>query len=561
MSDMKKRDKMRDKKQLLPGIAVAVAISFLVFLYAPVDLYCSNISEFWFDYKILITASLGMFVVATVVLCLGYFLLWLIHPVVYRIGLAGGFIVLLCTYVQGNFLVKNLPPLDGTTIVWDNFTILRTEGIILWSVVAVVAILMYVFLKKELFSKTVMYLSGALTLMLLITGVSVTLTSGALEEKARYQIGGNKQFTMSEDQNFVILLLDSVDARTFSEMLESHPEYESSFRDFTYFENTIGAYSCTKRAVPYILSGDWYENDERFEDYMHRMYQESPLFNTLQERGYNLELCDTELYMDDEIAEMFSNIYRVDYKLTSYVKFSKPLLKLIGFRYAPFELKKLCIFKSAAFDELIRVENSGEELSFSPTDHLFKDRLDETGITTEDSNSKFKFIHLNGAHVPFIYDKDMNIIDEMEGTYEQSLQAVILGAEDYVEKLRESGAYDNTVLIIMSDHGFNGSLGKMGDAAWLRPCPLFLVKGINESHDSMQISEAPISFEDLQEAYVRLLDGKTSDEIFDWKEGDTRERRFLKYSFLDEDHMEEYLQTGYAFDMDTMIPTGREFNK
>ena len=46
--------KKRDKKQLLPGIVVAAAISFLVFLYAPVDLYCSNISEFWFDFGILI---------------------------------------------------------------------------------------------------------------------------------------------------------------------------------------------------------------------------------------------------------------------------------------------------------------------------------------------------------------------------------------------------------------------------------------------------------------------------------------------------------------------------
>lgn len=53
--------KKRDKKQLLPGIVVAAAISFLVFLYAPVDLYCSNISEFWFDFGILIRASLGLF--------------------------------------------------------------------------------------------------------------------------------------------------------------------------------------------------------------------------------------------------------------------------------------------------------------------------------------------------------------------------------------------------------------------------------------------------------------------------------------------------------------------
>ena len=82
--------KKRDKKQLLPGIVVAVAISFLVLLYAPVDLYCSNISEFWFDFGILIRASLGLFLIGTVVLLLIYIVLWLIHPVLYRIGLAGG---------------------------------------------------------------------------------------------------------------------------------------------------------------------------------------------------------------------------------------------------------------------------------------------------------------------------------------------------------------------------------------------------------------------------------------------------------------------------------------
>ena len=175
--------KKRDKKQLLPGIVVAAAISFLVFLYAPVDLYCSNISEFWFDFGILIRASLGLFLIGTVVLLLIYIVLWLIHPVLYRIGLAGGFLGLICTYIQGNFLIRNLPPLDGTTIRWEEYTFLRTEDFILWGIGFVVVVLMYIFLKKDLLSKTVMYLSGGLTLMLLITAVSVVFTSGALQEK------------------------------------------------------------------------------------------------------------------------------------------------------------------------------------------------------------------------------------------------------------------------------------------------------------------------------------------------------------------------------------------
>ena len=47
---------------------------------------------------------------------------------------------------------------------------------------------------------------------------------------------------------------------------------------------------------------------------------------------------------------------------------------------------------------------------------------------------------MNGAHVPFIYDENMNIIDEEEGTYEQTMPAVLSGAGNYVEKLRGSGA-------------------------------------------------------------------------------------------------------------------------
>ena len=86
---------------------------------------------------------------------------------------------------------------------------------------------------------------------------------------------------------------------------------------------------------------------------MRRMYRESPLFRTLQERGYRMEFYDEVLYLDDEIAQMFSNVYRVDFELSSYVRFAKPLLKLVGFRYAPFELKKKCIFKMAAIDELV----------------------------------------------------------------------------------------------------------------------------------------------------------------------------------------------------------------
>ena len=557
----KKLEKKHNKKELLPGACLSLAIGFLLFLYAPVDLYCSNISEFWFGFGTLFSVALIMFCVSAVIMTAVYAVLWLIHPVLYRIGLAGGLLILLCTYVQGNFLVSNLPPLDGTTIDWEHYTVLRTEDIILWGIAAVVEVFLVVLLKNGLFEKTVFYISGALTLMLLITAVSVTISSGALKEKVHYQVGADEEFTASREGNFVILILDTLDSREFSRLLDENADYYDTFRDFTYFENMMGAYSCTERSVPYILTGEWYENDGDFDAYIKQSYEESPLFTELKNRDYRMEYYESELYMDDELAADFSNIHRVDFKVSSYTKFIKQELKLIGFRYAPFDLKKKCIFKKAGFNELAVTDQPAEETSYGGADHEFAGRVEQEGITLQDGKKSFKFIHLDGAHVPFIYDEDLNIINEWEGTYTQSVKASVKAAREYIEALKESGSYDNTVLVIMADHGYNGTVGETGDAAWMRQCPLFLVKGINEHHDTMQISEAPVSFEDLQEAYSRLLDGQQSDGIFDWKEGDVRERRFLSYSFWDEDHMVEYRQTGHAQDMDTMVPTGKEYNR
>lgn len=165
----------------------------------------------------------------------------------------------------------------------------------------------------------------------------------------------------------------------------------------------------------------------------------------------------------------------------------------------------------------------------------------------------FKFIHLEGAHVPYQYDKNVNLIEN--GTYDQNIEACITIASEYLNKLRSNNTYSNSVIIIMADHGYNGMTSTEG-----RQHPFLLVKGLNESHE-MVVNHAPISYDDLQLAYKRLLSGNNSDEIFDYKEDDQRERRFLFYRYLEEDHMEEYVQHGRADDLTTLIPTGRVFER
>lgn len=555
------KEKEKQKKDWLPGVLMAAAISFLLFLYAPVDLYCSNIDEFWFDFDVLLRMAAMMFGISLVTLTLLYLLATWIHPYLYRIGLAVGLAVLLITYVQGNFLVGNLPVLDGTSISWEDYSALQTESVILCIVVLAIVVLLFLLLKKQLFGKACMYISACLSLMLLVTAITEVFGSDALEPKLKLQISTKNEFVMSGEQNFVIFILDAADSREFSYLLEQDPEYKDIFADFTYYENTVGAYSCTRYAVPYILSGKWYECDTSFEEYMEDLYNTSPLIEELENRNYRIGLYEPDLHAQNNDVLRFDNIFEAEFKVKSYLGMARQELKLVAYRYAPYWLKKYCVLKQAAFDEQLEAGEGSGEITASMENRVFLDHLNAGGITLDDTENSFKFIHLEGAHSPYVYDAEVNIIDESQGTYAQNMEASVTLAERYLSALKKSGTYDNTAIIVMSDHGFNRDIDNadMGDNPFMRQCGLLLIKGVGETHDTMQISEAPVSYEDLQEAYRRLLDGAWSDAVFDCREGEHRDRRYLWYAVTDEDYLVEYQQTGYASDLSTMIPTGREF--
>ena len=545
----------------MPGIFISLAISFLLFLYAPVDLYCANVSEFWFDFSTLLITALGMFAACFAVLMVLYLIAMLIHPYVYRIALAGGLTLFICTYIQGNFMIDKLPPLDGTSIWWEKYDILRKDTLILWGIVLAVVVLAAIFLRKERFENVAMFISGCMTLMLLVTACSTALTNGALIPKVHLHISEENEFNMSSDENFVIFVLDTADSREFTSLLEDHPEYRDIFADFTYYENMMGNYSCTMNAVAYILSGEWFENQEPLADYLNDVYLNSPLWEELWSRGYQIDLYEDDIRaQDDSVADNFGNVYHTTVRPNSYLELAKDELKLVGFRYAPYDLKRYCETREIYFDALQVSEPDGTTAGIFTEDNMaFKEALLENGVVMDQEQKNFKFIHLEGAHAPFIYGGDMEYVPG--GDYRQNMEASIALTAKYIDAIKESGAYDNTAIIVMADHVYNGQGDETDRDVWMRPAPMFLVKGMREQHDTMQISEAPVSYVDLWDAYMRLMDGKQSDAIFDWKEGDTRERRYLRYSFSETDHLVEYIQKGHAQDLDGMELTGREFNR
>lgn len=533
------------------GISLSLAMCFMLFIYAPLEIYCYNKDEFWFDIYFLLPILLVIFLITLVISLLIFFALNLISNKAYKVAVVLGFIAYISSYIQGNYMVGNLPPLDGMKVDWNKYSNQRIGTIILWLIVIMLTAILIKKFKSDVFIKAVRVISLCMTGMLLITITCVFIANNGAENKPGLFVTKEKQYNMSNDENFIMLVVDAVDATAFNELFNEHDEYGSVLSDFTYYQNTMSTYPYTQHSIPFILSGEWYENKTSFTDYNVNAYKNSPLFNELKKRNYQLGLYELETPMSDDSIKCFENIKDVgnlEFSFKDYAKFSKLIIKLVGFKYAPFDLKGQCVVDTADFRSFINIVL--RDVYDWANGAFYNDSLSEN-IELTDSKC-FKFYHIEGAHVPFDYDENLNIVEN--GTYLMKIESTMTVVKAYLEKLKAADVYDNSVIMIMSDHGFNGddSIGRQN--------PVLFIKGKNEKHNIMQNSDAPVSYEDLQEAYIRLLDGKDSTEVFNYKDGDYRERRYLFYYISKENHMEEYIQKGHARDESTLISTGISYD-
>lgn len=540
--------KKRRVKAILPGVILSGAAGFMFFLYAPLELYFSNKNEFWFDFYTLIPVLLVGFAATAILGSLGFLVLYLIHERLYQTGLVACFIAYIASYIQGNFLVKNLPPLDGTEVDWSMYSAERIKSIAVWVVVITSVLIAIRFARMEKFANIIKYIPICLSLMMTAALVTVCINNNGLERKRIVLVSDEKLYEMSDDTNFIIFVLDAADARFVTPMLEENPDYREIFEDFTYYPNTVGAYPFTMMAIPHILSGEWFENEEPFWDYNVNAFKNAPLFAALENKGYRMGLYEADLPGNDDSVKRFENV-QDEASVSNYWEFFKAELRLTGFKYAPFDLKRFAIFDMNFFDSL-------QERGFDYGNLGFYHKMLQEPVT-HTKDKCFKFIHIEGAHVPFQYNEKVELIQG--GSYEENLKACMTITRDYLEKLKAENVYDNSVIIVMADHGYAANVVEDDYTEYIgRSNPILFVKGVGESHD-MKVSNAPISFVDLQEAYARLLDGNGGDSVFDAAEGQKRERRHLLYRYLREDYIYEYVQTGEAWDTSTLMPTGVEY--
>lgn len=543
-----------DKNKLTNIVSISLFFSFMIFIFAPLEIFFSGREDFWFSIKEIIPFTIIGFTGSFFGLLLLFILIRKMKPKWNNMLLTILFALTLACYIQGNFFLVNYGQLNGETIIWSEY---RLEGILsvsLWVLIVVVSVSVAIKVGTDRFLKAASTISICILLVQVVTLVSVAVTKDGFKSEAVYFSTDKEEFEYSQNENLIILLLDTFDSTAFTEVLSTENEkYKNILQDFTYYQNTLGAYSTTDLAIPQILTGKCYLNEVPFGEYLNEAYRSSPLFEKLEELEYSINVYSDTTLPNGEVSDRINNLWKAEIGVSSHKRLAAYMYKLVGFRYLPQPLKKYCWFYSDEMLDLKDVDIEAED-SYIFNWSNFKFYKNIPNISNMKENGTFHFYHLEGTHWPYHINSSFEEVEE-ETSLNEEIRGVMVLIEDYLEELRKEEIYEKSAIIIMADHG----------ALDEHQCPVLLVKGMGENHE-FTTSEAPVSYFDLQKAYIGLLEGKSGTEVFDVQEREKRTRTFYRYSYNGQletsvyaPDIREYVTDGNSFAFDNLVETGKIF--
>lgn len=541
-------------KKLIPAYVLSFVIAFMLYIVEPISMFVNNRNDFHFNLNNFIIPMLSVFFIMFIILSLIFTIIYFINKKFsdklgfFNVIMIISYILFILLYIQGNFFTGNLPKLDGSVADWSQYGAENIITIVILLVLIIAYVICCIKFKFEKVINISKYISISICAMLFV-GIIPSLLNGDLYSNRRVSFVANKNInSISKNKNFLIFLVDAADSTVFEKEIENS-KYKDILNDFTYYPDTLSMYLFTRDSIPQILSGKTNHNETKFSDYYNNAMDESPLIDRLLSENYNINLYETEIKWNSEKSKVIQNVHEFDKSFSSEC-YMRNETKYILFKYLPFFLKQ---YSKIDYFNLNSCKTDYIPGAYASDNMKVYNTIKDNSLELIDDNY-FSFIHIDGAHVPFNLDGELNSLKNDEGTYIKQVDASITIVNAYIERLKENNSYDNSVIIVMADHGYKDEEGNGS-----RTNPILYIKGFDEHHNKI-VSDKAISYADLMEAYNDLLDGKKSTELFK-KIGNSRERTYLWYNYLEENHMVEMISYGKAWDLNSMKATGKEYNR
>lgn len=511
-------DKMNKKAKPLNSMAVVLLPIISYLCLGPLEIYYGNIKDFSFTLTDFLLPLFGIAAAAFLVIVAVLLLLpEKANNICCSVILAFG----VCSYAQNMFMNTKLVEIDGSQMKWETLGNYPAINLAIWIVLFLLVIVLCVKLR---FRVEFVGSAGAFLSVIQVVAIVSLLVGGMGQTKQSgdYNMLGDDTFHVGTQKNVIVYVIDTLGTTQVENALQQYPDMLEDFQDFTYYTNADCEYYCTFPSMTHLLTGqkfDFYaENSETWLADAWNSGRAENFFGTLHKNNVtcNLFSLDSGYVYGDKanLAGKFDNIRRAEVEI-NLPELLQKICKLSAYRYVPYVLKPHFEILTKDFNDVATVKDS--QINIIDDNVEFYEALRENHYSIKNEyDSVFMVTHIFGSHKPYTTSAEGTYVEE--ATASETVCGLFQIMRSALDDLKQLGVYDSADIIIMSDHGsWYG-----GDTQ-----PVFMVKRSGEHKDTMEKNDAPIAYEDFQATILELFGLDSEDfgtSIFDWNEGDQRER-------------------------------------
>jgi YidC/Oxa1 family membrane protein insertase len=359
----------------------------------------------------------------------------------------------------------------------------------------------------------------------------------------------NKYYNFSKNgKNLLVIMLDKAVSGYVPFIFKEKPELLNSFRGFTYYPNTISFGQMTLHGLSGIFGGYYYtplnrqnRKDEKFYDKLYESLQILP--QIIAEQDFIVSVYKTH-YIDNSNFNNYKNItgYNSYNYIPYYVNNVNPINLKNFYQTLYNNLIRFSLFKISPILLHPLIYNDGEYLSLFKTDNYSSLTINnyaslyllpEITNITDDYNNYANILSNDLSHEPNFFQTPDYIPSDIitnkgTGPYSQEVfyhgnMASLLLIAKFLDFLKDNGVYENTRIVIVSDHGamniapFPNSISFLDVDSWRLEASncLLLVKDFNADFDLktdntfMTNADVPhIVMEGLTQKLINPFNGK-----------------------------------------------------
>ena len=445
------------------------------------------------------------YVVHTLCLSAGTFLIWL--SVFYWLAGERGKVlfaqviwVLDCVLlVNFMFFGTDLGVVSPDLLYTEGFSFAWKEQLLNAAVVILAVIVLWRVYQRFSKKLTMVLLVGTIAMIGMSIMDLVQITKVAKETKEQIADSDDTvpHFTLSkEGKNVVVIMLDRAISQFVPYIMEENPELREQFDGFTHYANSLAYGGYTNFAAPALYGGYEYtpvnlnlRDDEYLEDKHNESLKVLPAM--FAEEGYEVTLVDptyagyswipdlsvfedmegvTAYHADGKFKDEQSRQDTIERRMRNFFFFSLMKTMPVGLQAGIYDSGRYCA---------VSTSRSAAVSAFMDAYEVMRNMETMTNITDEDVNT-YMVLRSNVTHDPMILQEpafepvanvdNSDFYSEEGRTITDGEDSYLLGEKDQIahyhanmagliqlgrwfDYLRENEVYDNTRIILVSDHG------------------------------------------------------------------------------------------------------------